>query len=104
MSSDPSLKTEPRSSGTSRYVPQLVGLIIILVALLIPLKIINEGYVPEDDALRYAAKAVSDKPWSKIVVIGGNYTVDHNFGYDLLLRQIHLLTRWGPERLLNLTL
>jgi hypothetical protein len=85
-------------------VPLLVGLIIIIVAVVIPLKIIGMGYLPGDDGLRYAAKAVSGKPWSEILVIGSHYTVDHNFGCDFLLRQVYLLTHWDAEALLDLTL
>ena len=47
-----------------RYVPLAVWAIVILVILAIPLKIIGYGYLPGDDALRHAAKAVSGKSWS----------------------------------------
>jgi hypothetical protein len=97
-------ETEASPSGINRYVPHLVGLMIILVAVVIPVKILCLGYLPEDDGLRYAAKAVSGKSWPEILVMGGNYTVDHNFGYDLLLRQIYLLAHWDAEALLDLTL
>ena len=47
-----------------RYVPLAVWVILILTLLLIPLKIIGYGYIPPDDALRHAGKAVSGKSWS----------------------------------------
>ena len=47
-----------------RYVPLAVWVIVILTLLLIPLKIIGYGYIPPDDALRHAGKAVSGKSWS----------------------------------------
>ena len=46
-----------------RYVPLAAWAIILLLLLVIPLKIIGYGYLPSDDALRHAAKAVSGKTW-----------------------------------------
>lgn len=63
----------------------------ILVVIVVPFKIVSLGYMPYDDALRHSAKAVSGKPWSEILVLGNTYTVDHNFGWEFFLRQIHLL-------------
>ena len=72
-----------------RYVPLAVWVIVILTLLLIPLKIIGYGYIPGDDALRHAAKAVSGKPWSQIMVLNEVYQMDHEFGWNLLLEKIH---------------
>ena len=82
-----------------RYVPLLVWTLVALALLLIPLKIISYGYMPNDDALRHAAKAVSGKPWSEILVLRAGYTVDHNFGWHALLRQLHLATGSDTEGL-----
>ena len=79
-----------------RYVPLAVWAIVILVILAIPLKIIGYGYLPDDDALRHAAKAVSGKPWPEILVMGPAFQVDHNFGWHLLLRQIYLRSKYDP--------
>lgn len=80
-------------SGRRRYVPLAVCAIIFFVLLLIPFKIISYGYMPYDDALRHSAKAVCGKPWSEILVLGDWYKVDHNFGWHLFLRQIHLFLK-----------
>src|ERR1035438_6982131 len=77
--------------GAARYVPLVVYVVVVFVILLIPFKIISYGYMPFDDTLRHAAKAISGKPWSEILVLGDWYTVDHNFGWHLFLRQIYLL-------------
>jgi hypothetical protein len=82
-----------------RYVPLAVWAVVILVILAIPLKIISYGFLPGDDALRHAAKAVSGKPWPEILVLGPAFQIDHNYGWHLLLRQIHLASRCGPEGL-----
>jgi hypothetical protein len=82
-----------------RYVPLAVWAIVILVILAIPLKIIGYGYLPPDDALRHAAKAVSGKPWPDILVMGPAFQIDHNYGWHFLLRQIHLWNKCGTEGL-----
>jgi len=79
-----------------RYVPLAVWAIVILVVLAIPLKIIGYGYLPADDALRHAAKAVSGKPWPDILVLGPAFKIDTNFGWHLLLRQIYLRNKCAP--------
>jgi len=82
-----------------RYVPLAVWAVVILVILTIPLKIIGYGYLPPDDALRHAAKAVSGKPWTEILVVGPTFRIDHNFGWHFLLRQIYLRSQCGAEGL-----
>jgi hypothetical protein len=82
-----------------RYVPPAVWVIVIFVILAIPLKIIGYGYLPGDDALRHAAKAVSGKSWSEILVLNDVYKIDHEFGWSLLLEKIHLWTNWDAESL-----
>jgi len=82
-----------------RYVPLAVWAMVILVILFIPLRIIQYGYLPGDDALRHAAKAVSGKPWSEILVLNHTYQIDHEFGWNLLLRKIHLWADWDADKL-----
>ena len=53
----------------SRYIPSIVWGLILAIILLIPFKIISYGYLPSDDALRHAAKAVSGKTWSEILIL-----------------------------------
>jgi hypothetical protein len=82
-----------------RYVPLAVWAIVILVILAIPLKIIGYGYLPGDDALRHAAKAVSGKSWPEILVLNDVYKIDPEFGWNLLLEKIHAWTNADPESL-----
>jgi hypothetical protein len=82
-----------------RYVPLAVWVIVLLTVLMIPLKIIKYGYLPGDDALRHAAKAVSGKPWSEILVLNHTYQIDHEFGWNLLLEKIHHWENWNAEAL-----
>lgn len=84
---------------TNRNVPALVWLAVILVLALIPLRIIGYGYLPLDDALRHAAKAVSGKEWSDILVLSPAFTLDHNPGWHVLLGALHSMFGWEPDGL-----
>jgi hypothetical protein len=81
-----------------RYVPLAVWAIVILVILAIPLKIIGYGYLPPDDALRHAAKAVSGKSWQDILVLGPAFR-DQNFVWHFFLRQIFLWSHCDTDKL-----
>lgn len=87
------------SDALRRYVPLLAWLVVAVVILAIPLKIISYGYLPGDDALRHAAKAVSGKPWPDILVVSDVFKIDHNFGWHLFLRQFYLHFGWDAEKL-----
>src|ERR1041385_5000675 len=70
----------------ARYVPLGAWVIVIMTVILIPSKIISYGYLPQDDALRHAAKAVSGKPWSEILVRSEEHTSE-------LQSRLHLVCR-----------
>jgi hypothetical protein len=72
-----------------RYVPLAVWVIVVMTLLLIPLKIMQYGYLPGDDALRTAAKAVSGKSWQQVLVLNDVYKMDHEYGWSLLLSKVH---------------
>src|SRR5258705_8172559 len=82
-----------------RYVPLAAWAVAVLTLLAIPLKIIGYGYLPGDDTLRHAAKAVSGKSWSEILVLNDAYQIDHEFGWNLLLEEIYLWKACGAESL-----
>jgi len=46
---------------------------------------IGRGAFPQDDALRHAAKAVSDREWSEILVLRPDATLDSHPGWHALL-------------------
>lgn len=96
----PVVATRPEDASP---VPRLVLWLALLVLLAIPARIITYGYLPADDALRHAAKAVSGKSWPEILVLGPHYTVDHNFGWETLLRWVHRVTGGEAERLVDLS-
>jgi hypothetical protein len=74
-----------------RYVPLLCWLVAVSAIMLVPCKIVGLGYLPSDDALRHAAKAVSGKPWPDILVMRSDFPMDEHPGWHALLGLIH---RW----------
>ena len=77
------------SDRLKRYIPLAVWAIAVLTLLVIPLKIVSYGYLPEDDALRHAAKAVCGKPWSEILVMRSDFPLDFHQGWHAILGWIH---------------
>jgi hypothetical protein len=86
-------------TGIGRFVPLLVLAGVLLVVLLLPLKIIGFGFLPPDDALADAAKAITGKPWPEILVLRSDYAIDNHIGWHTLLRQAYLWTKCGDESL-----
>jgi len=74
-----------------RYIPLFSWLVAALTLILIPAKILGSGYLPGDDALRHAAKAVSGKAWSEILVMRSGFEIDPHAGWHVILGAIH---RW----------
>ncbi|BDU74849.1 hypothetical protein [Mesoterricola silvestris] len=84
-----------RLLGVAPIIWALVGLSILLL----PMLIVATGYLPLDDALRHAAKAVDGRPWSQILVLREGIMGDPNAAWHGLLRSVHLATGCGPEAL-----
>ena len=82
-----------------RYVPLLAWMVALSALVLIPLKIMGTGYLPVDDALRHAAKVVSGKPWSEIVVMREGFPMDHNAGWHTVLGWVYGGMRCGTDGL-----
>lgn len=64
----------------------------ILIIILIPLKIISYGFLPPDDALRHAAKAVSGKAWTEILITRPDITFVAHSGWEFILRTAFKIT------------
>ena len=82
-----------------RLVPLLAWLAVILTVVIVPFKILSHGYLPGDDALRHAAKAVSGRDWSQIIVLQDQFKLDHNPGWHWILTQLHQVAGAGTEGL-----
>jgi hypothetical protein len=79
--------------------PILVVCIALSFLLIIPLKIIGYGFLPPDDALRHAAKAVPGKSWNEILVVRDEIKMDSHPGWHAILGFVHKLTGWDQEGL-----
>jgi hypothetical protein len=77
--------------------------VALTTILLIPVKIISYGYLPADDALRHAAKAVCGKPWSEILVMRSDFPVDIHDGWHKLLGTVHKAFNADVETLVLLS-
>jgi hypothetical protein len=84
----------------SKIIPLAVLCITLSVILLIPFKIIGYGYLPPDDALRHAAKVMSEKSWNQILVLRAGITMDSHPGWHTLLGFFHNLTHCNIDGLL----
>src|SRR5271154_1978427 len=99
MTNDKGSPNFPNLDVLRRYVPLMVWTVIILTIFIIPLKIISYGFLPPDDALADAAKAVSGKSWQQILVLGPSYIMDHHLGWHWLLEKIYLWSHCSTEML-----
>ncbi|HXE41660.1 MAG TPA: hypothetical protein VN516_01455, partial [Candidatus Baltobacteraceae bacterium] len=82
-----------------RYTPMAVWVIVLAVIIFIPLKIIGYGFLPMDDALRHAAKAVSGKSWQQILVMRDDFQIDPSPGWQKILEWVHQLHNANAESL-----
>lgn len=63
---------------------------MVLAALVLtPVRILGHGFLPSDDALRHAAKAVSGRPWSDVLVLAEGASEDLHAGWHALLSAVH---------------
>ncbi len=72
-----------------RWIPLFAWLMVVLCFISIPLKIVALGYLPTDDALRHAAKVVSGKAWSDIIILRPEMTIDLHPGWHAILGVLH---------------
>lgn len=78
---------------------QIVRLLVLAAAVLIPFRVLGHGYLPVDDALRHAAKAVSGKEWSEILVLRPDMPIDSHPGWHAFLTAVHRVTGWDTHAL-----
>src|SRR5690349_4599911 len=92
------------SNDLKRYVPLAAWIIVVLTLLYIPSKIISYGYLPADDSLRHAAKAVSGKPWQEILVMRSDFQIDPHPGWHAVLGAFHRALNCGTETLVLISI
>jgi hypothetical protein len=82
-----------------RFVLIVVTCIFIAVLLFISLKVISYGFIPPDDAMRHAAKAISEKSWNEILVLRPEITMDSHVGWHTILEFIYKITGCSVDNL-----
>ncbi len=87
------------SQNVRRYIPLFVWIVVVFTIIRIPLKIIGYGFLPMDDALRHAAKAVSGKTWQQILVMRDDFPIDPSPGWQAILQWIHNWLHWNADAL-----
>ena len=83
----------------SRLVPVITLCVVLSVLFLIPLKVISYGYLPPDDALRHAAKVISEKNWDEILVMRDGIPMDSHPGWHAFLGFFRGLCGWNAGSL-----
>lgn len=81
-------EADSASANREQGAVRLMGVAVIA---LIGVQILAQGYLPVDDALRHAAKAVAGKPWDAIIVARPG-VIDFSPGWHAFLRAVHLTT------------
>src|SRR2546427_3967131 len=68
----------------------LERMIVYGALLLVPATLVfHYRFLPFDDCLRHAAKAVSGKPWNEILVLRPDLTIDPHAGWHSVLSVLH---------------
>jgi hypothetical protein len=87
------------SPNVKRYIPLAAWLVVILTISHIWQTIIGYGFLPMDDALRHAAKAVSGKSWQQILVMRDDMPIDPSPGWQKILEWVHGGFGWNADML-----
>jgi hypothetical protein len=87
----------------TRNARHILWLLVIVVIILAPLLLLAQGYLPLDDCLRHAAKAVDGRPWSDVLVLRPGILVDPHAPWHALLKALASLFGLGAEGLVTLT-
>jgi hypothetical protein len=87
------------SPVSQRYIPLAAWIVVCLTVVCVAGKILGDGYLPADDALRHAAKAFCGKPWPEILVMRPDFAMDPHPGWHAILGFIRRCLDCGVETL-----
>jgi len=87
----------------SLIVQPLVFCLLVAIICIIPVRIIGYGYMPMDDANRHAAKVVSGKDWSEILVLRDEVKMDSHPGWHAILNLFHKATNYSTDHLVDIS-
>lgn len=101
---EPEKATTPNSQfELSQLVRPFVFCLLVAIIAIIPIRIIGYGYMPIDDANRHAAKVVSGKDWSEILVLRDDVKMDSHPGWHAILSVIHRATNFSTDHLVDIS-
>ena len=83
--------TPPAPSVKPSRTRALTKALTLTAAVVIPLRVVAQGFLPGDDALRHAGKAVSGRDWHDILVLRPEVHMDSHPGWHVLLGLLHRL-------------
>ena len=86
---EPDDETAVPGAAWQRYVPLVSWVMVVATFVLIAFKIWSYNYLPAGDARRHVAQAFAHKPFTEIVVMRPEYSMDNSPGWDWLLRVLH---------------
>jgi len=85
---DTGMTTAEAAGRNTIFAVLTVGL-IAMVLCLIPLGVMRWGFMPQDDAMRHVAKAISGRDWSQILFLHEDIKLDTSYGWHALLSLLH---------------
>lgn len=95
---------EKRAEGPNDVrVNGVIWTLLGLALLALPWWVFQYGYLPDDDALRHAAKAIAGKPWTDILVLRPDITIDHNPGWHRILAAVCQVLQCEPKALVEIS-
>jgi len=71
---------------------RLASVVGILVLAWVPVRLLSLGYLPVDDALRHAGKAMTERSWGDILVVRPEITMDSHPGWHFVLQTLRQAT------------
>ncbi len=77
----------------------IVLLTLLLALIVVPFMVISYGYLPCDDALRHAAKVLSEKNWNQILVLDHPDILDPHPGWHAILSTFRHFSGAGGDGL-----
>lgn len=95
--------TSTSQSTHSHIARPLVFCLLVATIGVIPAKIIGYGYMPIDDAGRHAAKVVSGRDWSEILVLRDDVTMDSHPGWHAILNVFYKATDYNTDQLVDVS-
>ncbi len=86
----------PAAAPSATWIPASARALALAAVVVVPLRILAQGYLPADDALRHAAKAVSGRDWGEILLLRPEITLDQHPGWHAILGALHRGLGFSP--------